>query len=424
MREKCAVIGAGVTGLTAAYELQKRRQQVVVFESSDQVGGIAGGFKQTDWDWFLDYHYHHVFTGDKDIKHWLAELDLADELLVLEPKSVNYYQGKIAQLDSALALLRYPFLSWSSKLRTAAVMGFCKFWPWGQVLERWTAQDFICLLMGQESWEKIWQPLFLGKFGELASEVNAAWFWARIYARSQKLVYVQGGFQHLFNQVQAKLQDYGVEFRMGVEVEILQQKSGKLVIAGEEFDQVLFTGHSSTLLDLFANWSADFQEKLKNYETLAAMTLVLELEDKFLPDDIYWLNINESDWPFSGVIEHTNFVSAEHYNGRTLVYLANYLPADSQELTYDKNQVLSWYDPYLEKLNANYKNDLKNSWLYKTKNAQPFVRCHHSQILPKIKTPAPNLFWAGMQHVYPYDRGTNYAVRLGRQAAQIILQTR
>ena len=42
--KKVAVIGAGITGLSAAYELKKRKFEVSVFESSSRVGGVI----QTD----------------------------------------------------------------------------------------------------------------------------------------------------------------------------------------------------------------------------------------------------------------------------------------------------------------------------------------------------------------------------------------
>ena len=33
----------------------------------------------------------------------------------------------------------------------------------------------------------------------------------------------------------------------------------------------------------------------------------------------------------------------------------------------------------------------------------------------------PNVFLANIQQVYPWDRGTNYAVELGQKAAKLIV---
>jgi hypothetical protein len=39
-----------------------------------------------------------------------------------------------------------------------------------------------------------------------------------------------------------------------------------------------------------------------------------------------------------------------------------------------------------------------------------------------VETPIENLYLAGMSQIYPEDRGQNYAVRMGRDAAKIIMK--
>ncbi len=49
---------------------------------------------------------------------------------------------------------------------------------------------------GDRVYELMWEPLMVGKFGErYASQVNMAWMWARIKARTTRLGTFQGGFQ-------------------------------------------------------------------------------------------------------------------------------------------------------------------------------------------------------------------------------------
>jgi hypothetical protein len=48
-------------------------------------------------------------------------------------------------------------------------------------------------------------------------------------------------------------------------------------------------------------------------------------------------------------------------------------------------------------------------------------RLNHSRAIPDIRTPLPGLYFASMSQVYPWDRGTNFAVEIGRRAARIIL---
>jgi hypothetical protein len=46
---------------------------------------------------------------------------------------------------------------------------------------------------------------------------------------------------------------------------------------------------------------------------------------------------------------------------------------------------------------------------------------NHSQNIPAIQTPIEGLYFASMSQVYPWDRGTNFAVEIGRRAARMML---
>lgn len=433
---KVAIIGAGFGGLAAAYELVRAGLKVTIFEALTHPGGLAGGFFDNDWQWPVDYHYHHIFKKDQAIKLWLKELGLIDDLFFQSAKSFSLTKDdpiKLARLDSALSLLSYPDLSLFSKLRTGAVLAGLKILPQGKILEKYTAEQFLKAAMGGQSWENLWEPLFSGKFDKDARKVNAAWFWARIFARSKKLGYFKQGFLGLTQKIVAQLEELGVEFKFSAEVESIklakqQAKTthDKLLISfGKEkclFDSVIFTGSSQQLLQVAQdNFPASYISELQELKSLAAMTLVLVLNKPFLNQDIYWLNINRSSWPFLAVVEHTNFINKAHYSNQHLVYVGKYLSAKDNFYQKSKEEILVAYQPYLNKISPNFKRHLVDSYLFKNKSAQPLVKKNHSLVLPKIKTPVDNLYWLSMQHVYPSDRGVNQAVQLGRDTAQSIL---
>ena len=85
---KIAIIGAGFTGLTAAYKLGKAGHTVTVFEKDSQPGGLAIGYKEKGWDWTLEAFYHHWFTND------YAVLTLAKKLNF----PINIKRPKTSQL--------------------------------------------------------------------------------------------------------------------------------------------------------------------------------------------------------------------------------------------------------------------------------------------------------------------------------------
>ena len=64
---RIAIIGAGITGLTAGYYLAKEGHQITIFEKNNYLGGLAVNFSQKNWGWPLEFYFHHLFTSDKDI---------------------------------------------------------------------------------------------------------------------------------------------------------------------------------------------------------------------------------------------------------------------------------------------------------------------------------------------------------------------
>ena len=60
---RIAVIGAGPTGLAAAYALSGRGANVVVFESTSVSGGMARTV--TVGEERIEAFYHHIFTSDE-----------------------------------------------------------------------------------------------------------------------------------------------------------------------------------------------------------------------------------------------------------------------------------------------------------------------------------------------------------------------
>jgi hypothetical protein len=59
--------------------------------------------------------------------------------------------------------------------------------------------------------------------------------------------------------------------------------------------------------------------------------------------------------------------------------------------------------------------------LFKVPFAQPIIPVNYSKIIPPLETPLKNVYLANIQQVYPWDRGTNYAVELGEKVASLII---
>lgn len=421
---KIAIIGAGFGALAAAFDLsQDQIDQIEIIDAQAVAGGMASGFERQDWDWSLEEHYHHVFATDQAFKDFLQDLGLQDQLFFKKVKSSTLYQGQLFQIDSAWSLLRFSKISFLSRLRTGLVLAFLKILPNGVFLEKWRASQFLQASMGQAAWQVLWEPLFKAKFGRFSDEINMAWFWARVHPRSAQLGYVRGGFKRLADQIVQRLEQKGVHFRFKTRVnKITPDKQGFILDLRQangsqekrHYDLVI----STLTAPVFAKLIALPELQTKKLEGLGAMTLLLRLKNKLLKDGTYWLNVNEANWPFVAVVEHDNYIDQKNYNQDSLVYLGRYLEASDPAYRSSAQELLGHYLPYLQTLNPNFKNDLKEVLLFKTPFAQPLSFVGQSRYLPQFTTSVDNLYWVCMQHVYPFDRGINHAIKSARQLAQ------
>ena len=140
--------------------------------------------------------------------------------------------------------------------------------------------------------------------------------------------------------------------------------------------------------------------------------------------DTYWLNVADPDFPFVGIIEHTNFDPPERFGGKHIVYLSKYLSTSDERYSYDAEQLWNYALPFISRMFPNFSTDwVTDKFLWKEPYSQPLMVKHYSEILPGLDTPIANLHLATMAQVYPEDRGTNHAVREGRAAGRGLLQS-
>ena len=166
----------------------------------------------------------------------------------------------------------------------------------------------------------------------------------------------------------------------------------------------------------------EYLARLDAAEYHTALCLLLELDRRFSP--FYWTNIADPELPFVGLVEHTNFISPERYHGRRFLYVANYLAPGDPLLHLDIDGLLAAYLPGLRKVSPDFSTDwIKARWLHREPAAQPIVTVGYHLRIPPLQTGVPGLVLANTTQIYPEDRGTNYSVRLGTDAARSLLDT-
>jgi len=428
-----AIVGAGFTGLSAALELARNGFKVTVIEKDCEPGGLAGSF--TVGGRRLEKFYHHWFTSDHHIMSLVRSLGREHDVLWHLTNTGMYYAHRIFRLSRPRDVLAFTPLSFVNRLRLGYMTLAARRVKNWRELEDVTAKEWLLKLCGKEVYRVVWEPLLIGKFGEYAEEVSAVWLWNKLKLRGgsrgragqEMLAYYKGGFSALASQVVAGVTKLGGKIQLDTSVLAVSSVAGQVngLTTSRGFvpaRAVLLTAPLPLAADLVAPIvPPGYAESLRQIRYLSNICIVLELNRSL--SSMYWLNVNDPSFPFVGVIEHTNFEPASTYGGKHIVYLSKYLPSSAQLYQMSNEDAVNVAIDALKRMFPEFhQNAIENAHVWRADYAQPLVERQYSRLIPGFATPVKNLFLSSMAQIYPEDRGTNYAVRNGKEAARAIAE--
>ncbi|WP_103257670.1 NAD(P)/FAD-dependent oxidoreductase [Tabrizicola aquatica] len=430
MTGRVLIIGAGFTGLAAAFDLARQGVPVSVLEADAHVGGLAGAFDTKGER--LDRFYHHWFTSDREIMRLVEELGLAADITLRATATGVWYNNSLFRLSSPLDLLRFGALPFLDRIRLGLMIPRARAVKDWRALEGVTAADWLRRLGGERVWRVMWEPLLQGKFGPYAETVSAVWFWNKLKLRGgsrgkggeERLAYFKGSFARLAEETAAAIRSAGGEIRTDFPVSELRQVDGGWIARGPWGEAtgttVIATPAPALVADMLECGGQTDTAALRRIPYLANLCLVLELDRPL--GSTYWTNVNDPGFPYVGVIEHTNFEDASSYGGRHIVYLSKYLPETDALYAMSDEEVMAFSVPHLQRMFPAFRRDwVQEFHVWRARWAQPVVERHYSALIPPDQ-PLPGLHLASMAQIYPEDRGTNHAVREGRKVAARVLE--
>jgi protoporphyrinogen oxidase len=453
---RVAVLGAGVAGLVTAHRLSQRGHACDVYERWPGLGGQAATL-DVGYGHLLERYYHHLFTSDRHVIDLYEELGMPGEVEWL-PSSVGVLaDGRVHPFTTPLDLLRFKPLSPLSRVRMGlAVLYLQRRYPNEAPFDHVTVRSWVERAMGREVWEKVWGPLLHAKFGAVADDVTMAWLWRKLTlrrqirgreARGEVLGYPRHSWEMLFERLRERIEAAGGRVlidRPAVRLAAGRDRGGLEVTPGapgsfrrgldprafdaggepEHYDGVVCTVPSDVFAELLDPALVDaigdaYLDRVRGARYQSALCLLLELDRPF--HAFYWTNVADPRVPFIGLIEHTNFVAPARYGGRRFLYVANYVDPGDPLLGLDADELLARYEPGLRTVNPGFSQDwVLNRWLHREPAAQPVPTTGYVDRIPPFETGVPGLVLANTTQIYPEDRGTNYSVRLGVQAADAL----
>ena len=448
---RVGIIGGGVAGLAAAYDLTARGHYAEVFEVAPFLGGQASTFpagspRSDGTMGQLERGYHHLFVSDTAITELIHELGLGDRLAWLESKVGLYHAGRIWDFSTPMDLLRFKPLSLWDRFRVGLWTLRLQRTPDYSRFEDITARDWLSRHMGRRAYEILFEPLLRGKFGDHYDQVSMTWLWGKVRLRvasrgktmqKERLGYPMGSFGEVIDRLADRIAQQGGDVHTsafvsrvliednaatGLEVQLGREAQPER----REYDKVIATTPSYVFTRLVPPMPDDYQKMLTGVDYLSAVLLILELDRPLTPK--YWINIapdpdKDGDMPFVGIIEHTNMIDKSLYGGRHIVYISNYPDRNSELYKMEPDELLDLFIPHLRKLNPSFDRSwVQNYHHHRVDGAQPIISRNYSQRIPPHRTPVNNLYLANTTQIFPEDRGTNYSIRMGRQVAQMVME--
>jgi protoporphyrinogen oxidase len=431
--KRVVVIGGGLAGLAASYDLARAGHHVVLLEAAPDFGGLASSFRLEGHP--IERFYHFICRSDHDLLTLVDELGLGRTLHWQQTHTAFYYNGRYYPFGSPLDLLRFSAVPWWQRFRFGLHITRSRYrsqWRW---LDQIPAKPWLIESIGEQAYQVIWHPLLKVKFGDYHDQISAAWIWHRIWrvASSRRSMFeremfgcLEYGTATLVDPLVAWLRARpNVELRTGVRVRPIEVHAGRVteVHAGDAripCDAVISTVALPILDRLVPNQSDPYFQRVRQVKYIGLVCMLLSLRRPFSRN--FWTNINDPRISFNGIIEQSTLNENLQRAGLNVVYVPFYLPTTEPRYRAADKDLFTEYTAMLKLMNP----DFSESWVkeyhvFRTPHAQPVFTINFVDLMPDHRTPIRGLYVTDSTQFYPEDRTISQAIRQGRTAAAMIM---
>ncbi len=433
MKAHVAVIGGGITGLTAAYILLKRGVDVTLFEAQPSVGGLSTTFDFGPFRW--DRFYHCILTSDASLRGLLDELGLSSQVRWRKTEVGFYSRGALHRMTRPVDLLKFPCLSLLSKLRFGLGILYSAYICKGDGLESVPLKDWVIRVFGQDLYREMWEPLLRSKLGEMRSEASAAFLWStirRLYStrdkgveKTEQLGYVEGGYRVVVDRLVDQVRQMGGRLYSGVRLERIEATESGIGVTGQgafrEFDACLMTVPAPAIVGMVTGLGEAYKARLTLPQYLGIVCVTLVLRRSLSP---YYLTNVTDDVPFTGIVEMTNLIdAAKSTAGRSLVYLPKYTSPVDPLFNLSDGEIWARFAPALFRMHPTLKSsDIDSMHIFRERFVQPVPTLHYSEQAPTIATGIPHLFLANSTQIVNDTLNNNAMTRIARNACSVLMK--
>lgn len=435
-KERFAIVGGGVLGMTLAHRLAQAGKNVTLFEASQQLGGLASAWQLGDVVW--DRHYHVTLMSDTHTRGLLDELELEREMRWVQTKTGFYTDGQLHSMSSSLEFLKFSPLNMVDKARLAATIFYAsKIKDWKK-LEQVPVADWLKKLSGERTFEKIWLPLLRAKLGENYKDTSAAFIWttiARMYAarrsglKKEMFGYVPGGYARVLDTFSRRLFTEKVYTRLGSPIkEIRKQSTGHVTLhygddTRNNFDRVIVTAAAPQAARMVQGLDPQERTRLQSIRYLGVICASVLMKRPLA--GYYVTNITDPSIPFTGVIEMSALVDRQEFGGNHLVYLPKYVSPDDPMFEISDSELENRFLGALERMYPSFdRADVLTFKVSRVRNVVALPTLNYSELVPPMQSSIAGLYLVNSSQIVNGTLNVNESVQLAQVAATNLLAER
>ena len=420
------IIGGGVAGLTAAYELGKRGIAATIYERAEELGGLASSVLLDGQR--VDRYYHFICGADHALLSLTEELGLRERLRWSQARTSYFVNGRMYPFSTPLDLLRFSPISLGSRVRFGRHIARARSITDWQSLEALTAVDWLRHEIGEEAYEVIWRPLLETKFGERHSTISAAWLWHWLWRvtqsrrtawRPEEFGYFEGGCSTLLTALKDRARSLGATVRLGEPATAILTAGGKACGVRTEtgeyaHDAVLSTVPLPALVPLLPEDAGDYRQALARIEFVGIACVLVALRRSV--QGSYWVNVNDPRVSLRGFIEFSSFSPWGAPGQHNFLYVPLYMPTSDPRYQGEDRARTDSVCADLRLLNPAFdKSWVKEAVVSRSPFAQAICPTHFSRLVPSPQSPVPGLYLTDSTQLYPSDRCISGMVTLAQE---------
>lgn len=314
---KVAVIGAGLSGLSAAHRLQKAGWDVSVFESEDHVGGRtitgeSGGYR---------YELGATVCAESYTPYFELTDELGLKMLPLPPIVATYRENEVhsLHLDKLVSsCLSTKLLSWPAKFKAtliafdvarAAMKGYLDYTDLSKSapIDTETAAEYLRRRVGDELYDYLGDPLIRTMTMTNGDKISKVEFFSGMMNVMNSKTYVLEGGQGHLAKVLAELVNVKTNHAVA---SVVETPSG-VEVDGEQFDAAVV----ATPLPIAHKICPDYSALLSPLNNALQYTecISVAIGTTTAPDCPAWiLQVGERDFPEVAQIVLEHIKSPDH----------------------------------------------------------------------------------------------------------------